>query len=285
MGHHLYNDAQFDMLKFFVFVLAAYIAVVMAMYLMQRSLLYLSARYDYIDAAALAAHGVQPWPDADDYRGYLIANDMPGRQVSTATVIVFHGNAGSAIDRVYFRDALAFTGARVLLVEYPGYGRRSGRPSEDALVNDARSTIAVMAAARPSDKLFIIGESLGAGVAAAAVSDAQTAQHVDGILLFTPWDSLAKVAARHYWYLPVSWLLRDRYDNVRNFAQFTGPKLLVIARQDSIIPAIHGQALFDSMPEPKRLLVIDGAGHNTWFGYVDESWWRSAWQYLLDGAV
>ncbi|MBX2883144.1 MAG: alpha/beta hydrolase [Granulosicoccus sp.] len=272
------------MLKFFVVLLAAYIALVMAMYLMQRSLLYLPARYD-INAAALTAKDVRAWPDADNYSGYLLANPATGENTSTTTVIIFHGNAGSAIDRLYYRDALAFTGARVLLAEYPGYGRRSGHPTEDSLVNEARSTIAAMAAARPADKLFIIGESLGAGVAAAAVSDTKTAQHVDGIVLITPWDSLVKVAARHYWYLPVRWLLRERYDSIRNLAEYKGPKLLVIASHDTIIPANHAQALFASLPESKRRLVINGAGHNNWLGFVDESWWKSLWQYLIDNAA
>lgn len=268
------------MLKILAFLLTAYIALVVAMFLMQRSLLYLPARYDGVNAAALASHGLKSWPAANNHRGFIFVNELSENHNSANTVIVFHGNAGSAIDRVYFRNALAFTGAHILLAEYPGYGRRSGRPSEDTLVGEARSIIAEIAAARPTGKVYVIGESLGAGVAAAAVSDAQIAQHVDGLMLITPWDSLVEVAARHYWYLPVKWLLRDRYDSVRNSSHYLGPKLIVIAKRDSVIPASHAQALFDSLPEPKHRLVIEEAGHNNWLGFVDESWWQSVWEYL-----
>ncbi len=247
------------MLKFTVILVTGYLSFALAMFLMQRSLLYLPSRHSDINEAALVARGVQHWPDAANYQGYLTKSETPAHSEDTATIIVFHGNAGSAIDRLYYRDLLAFTGARILLVEYPGYGHRAGKPSESVLVQEARSVIAGAANSWPNSKLYLLGESLGAGVAASAVGNARTAELVDGLLLITPWDSLAAVAKIHYWYLPVRWLLRDRYESVQHLAAYKGPKLVVVAEQDSIVPASHGQALYDAIPDSKQLFWIDGA--------------------------
>lgn len=216
----------------------------------------------------------QPWPARDAFRGLLLAPAGPLR----GTAIVFHGNAGHAGHRAHYGAALVPLGLRTVLAEYPGYGPRTGALGEESLAADAAQTIA-LARAQFGAPLLVIGESLGAGVAAAAV--ARRPDAVDGLMLITPWDRLRSVATHHYPWLPVGWLLRDRYDSVRNLAAFRGPKLVVVAGSDAIVPPAFGRALAEALPGPKRLLTIEGAGHNDWPDHVGGRWWADAIGWLL----
>ncbi|MCX8004137.1 MAG: lysophospholipase [Burkholderiaceae bacterium] len=226
---------------------------------------------------ALLSERLRPWPGAEDFRGLLA--EPPG--AARATAIVFHGNAGHAGHRAHYAQALAPFGVRVLLAEYPGYGPRDGELGEASLVADAASTIE-HAHAQFGAPLVLIGESLGAGVAAAAA--ARQRERIAALMLITPWDRLESVAAHHYPWLPVTWLLRDRYDSVRHLAAFGRPVLVAVAERDDIVPARFGRALFESLPPPKRLSTIERAGHNDWLLHVDAAWWRAALAFLLPAA-
>ena len=167
---------------------------------------------------------------------------------------------------------------RVILAEYPGYGPREGELGEASLVPDARETVALVRRQFPGP-LILAGESLGAGVAAAAAKDSD----IEALLLITPWDTLKNVAGHHYLWLPVGWLLRDRYDSAGNLAAYRGRVAVVVAEQDSIVPAKFGRALFANLPEPKRLWTIPDAEHNDWRDHVDAAWWESVLGFLYGG--
>lgn len=222
--------------------------------------------------------GLSLWPSAADYRGLLREPTVPTR----ATFILFHGNAGHAGHRAFYARELSALGLRVVLAEYPAYGPRSGELGEKSLVADAAATIA-MARKQFGGPLIVAGESLGAGVAAAAV--AQAGAGVDAVLLLTPWDNLKNVASYHYPWFPVGWILRDRYDNIANLAQFRGRIAVVVAAGDAIVPARFGRALHAALagarPQSARLVEIPGVGHNDWFDQVDARWWRELIDFLL----
>ena len=95
-------------------------------------------------------------------------------------------------------------------------------------------------------------------------------------MLITPWDRLAHLASHYYPWLPVRWLLRDRYDTLARLAGFDRPVVVAVAEQDSIVPADFGVALHAALSGPKRLMKINGAGHNDWPDRVDAAWWRRA---------
>ncbi len=240
-------------------------------YLLQDRLLYFPQR---ATVAGLAQGGLAAWPSADEFRG-LVAQPQG---TTRATAIVFHGNAGHAGHRAYYASALARLGVRVILAEYPGYGPRDGEVGEGPMVEDASRSIE-LAHRQYGPPLLVLGESLGAGVAAAAV--ARKSEAVAGLMLITPWDRLEKVASHHYPWVPVGWLLRDRYDSVAHLAGFGRPVLVAVAEHDDVVPAQFGEALYSALPEPKRLLVIRDAGHNDWPGRVDAAWWRQAVDFLL----
>ncbi len=254
-----------------------------AIALLQDRLLYFPAR---ATLAQMSSGRLAAWPSAQDFRGLVVEPGEPAGPVR-GTVVVFHGNAGHAGHRSYYADALTALGLRVILAEYPGYGPRhtaSGSAlGEASLVADAAQTLA-LAHRRYGAPLLVIGESLGTGVAAAAA--ARSRGNVSGLLLITPWDRLEHVAAFHYPWLPVRWLLRDRYDSATHLAAFEGPVMVAVAERDTIVPARFGTALHAALLGRKRLDVISAAGHNDWVLRVDEAWWRSAVAFLLgEGAL
>lgn len=241
----------------------------------QDRLLYFPERCSVGD---LLTGGLQAWPDARDFRGLLAEPAGPAR----GTAIVFHGNAGHAGHRRFYAEALTRLGLRVVLAEYPGYGPRAGDLGETSLVADAAAGIA-LAHARYGGPLLVVGESLGAGVAAQAA--ARERDKVAALWLITPWDRLASVAAHHYPWLPVTWLLRDRYDSAAALADFRRPVLVTLAERDRIIPIRFGDALYAALPEPKRRQLVQGGEHNDWIERVDAAWWREAGAFLLPAAA
>ncbi|HTN48745.1 MAG TPA: alpha/beta fold hydrolase [Burkholderiaceae bacterium] len=256
-----------------LWLVAAALALLGAIVVWQDQLIYFP---DRATVAQLDTGGLQAWPSAQDFRG-LVA-EPESERAARGTAIVFHGNAGHAGHRGFYAQALVPLGWRVVLAEYPGYGPRAGRPSEASLVRDAEATI-TLAEARHGGPLLLVGESLGAAVAAAA--GARQRELVAGLLLITPWDRLAHVGAHHYPWLPVRWLLRDRYDTLAALQGFDRPVVVAVAEQDAIVPPTLGRALHAGLNAPKRLVVIGGADHNDWPAFVDAPWWRDATEAAL----
>lgn len=254
-------------------VVLAYFVALAGVFMLQDKLLYFPQR---VSLGEIVQPGLAAWPSAGDFRG-LIA-EPPAAITVRGTVIVFHGNAGHAADRRYYADALTAQGLRVVLAEYPGYGPRDGTPSEAQLVSDAAASIALVQQTYGAP-LLVIGESLGAGVAAAATAKLKNQSFA--LLLITPWDTLANVAAYHYPWLPVRWIVGDAYNNVANVQQMTWPLMVVVAERDSIVPARFGIALYETSKVPRRLIEIPGAEHNDWSEQIDADWWRNALAFLL----
>lgn len=233
----------------------------------------------------LAATGVKnarAWPSKEQFRGVLAEPLGVVRGVAdSGTAIVFHGNAGHAGNRGEYIEVLSRKGFRVVLAEYPGYGARPGALGEVSLVADAVETIAKVRR-QFGDPVFLVGESLGAGVASAAAGQVVgSGESIAGLLLITPWDALANVAAHHYPWLPVRWLLKDRYASVANLAGFFGPTVVVLAADDRIVPARFGDALYGALSGRKMRFSVAGADHNDWIVGVDDAWWQEVMKALL----
>jgi uncharacterized protein len=175
-------------------------------------------------------------------------------------VLVCNGNAGDRSMRAPLAAALARMGLAVLLFDYRGYGGNPGHPTEEGLAADARAALAYLAG-RPEvdpERVIYFGESLGAAVALRLATERPPA----ALVLRSPFASLAEVGRRHYPLLPVSLLLRDRYDSAALAGRLDAPLLVVAGGRDQIVPASHSRRLFDAAPQPKRLVVLDGADHN-----------------------
>jgi len=155
---------------------------------------------------------------------------------------------------------LSRLGLAVLLFDYRGYGGNPGTPDEEGLAADARAALAYLAG-RPDvdpNRVVYFGESLGAAVALRLATEQPPA----ALVLRSPFASLAEVGRHHYPVVPVSLLLRDRYDSAALAGRLTAPLLVVAGARDRIVPLAHTRRLFAAAPRPKRLVVLDGADHN-----------------------
>jgi len=257
-----------------VLAVVAYVAILVLMAVMQDRLLYPSAgvAQPLLPQNELAKVGLSAWPQ-DNPIALLASSDS-----ARATVVVFHGNGGTALQRGYYVDALRSRGLRVVLAEYPAYGWRSGDVSEGELVADARRTIERVDA-EFGGPLIVWGESLGAGVAAAAVR--QLDVPVEAVILLTPWDTLPSTASAAYPWIPVRWLLRDRYDSLANLSGFDGRVAVLVAENDQVIPPARGLALYEGLTVEKRLWTFPGAGHNSWPSNPSAAWWDEVFAFAL----
>ena len=227
-------------------------------------------------ARLLADENMTLWPlAAVDYRGLIAAGDVPA---PNGTIVLFHGNGGTALDRGFYLEPLMEVGFRVVLAEYPKYGGRPGQVGEKPFVADGLETVR-LAHEQFGEPLYLLGESLGCGVAAAVASKASVP--IAGIILITPWDTLAAVAKSLFPFLPVTMLLTDKYDSVENLKSFKRNISLIGAERDEILPIIHAHNLYNSLPESnKRMWVIKGAGHNDWPFHADSYFWREITDFV-----
>ncbi len=179
-------------------------------------------------------------------------------------VIYFGGNAEEVswmLQRIGDPARGETPGTGWLLVDYRGYGSSEGTPSEEALVADALAWFDLAATLPGVDKAHILpfGRSLGSGVAVQLAH----ARPVRALILATPYDSLAAVGRHYYWYLPVDWMLRHRFDSDLLAPGMKQPLLALIAERDEVIPPARAEALFKAWGGPKRRVVLAGAGHNS----------------------
>jgi fermentation-respiration switch protein FrsA (DUF1100 family) len=173
-------------------------------------------------------------------------------------VLVCNGNGGDRSMRVELAAALNRLGHSVLLFDYRGYGGNRGRPSEDGLAADARAAQAWLAAQPGVEKLVYFGESLGAAVAVGLAVERPPA----ALVLRSPFTSLPDVAAVHYPWLPARRLLLDRYPSIERIGSIRAPLLVIAGDRDDIVPVRLSRRLYDAADEPKRYVVVPGAGHN-----------------------
>ena len=176
------------------------------------------------------------------------------------TLIVFNGNAGHRGMRAPLAAALSRHGVATLLFDYRGYGDNSGSPSEDGLAQDARAARAYVSTRADVDtgRVVFFGESLGAAVALRLATETPPF----ALVLRSPFTSLTDIGRYHYPFLPVRWLLRDRYPSLNRAESVSCPTLVIMGDRDSIIPPEQSRRLYAALAAEKRLVVIAGADHN-----------------------
>ena len=184
-------------------------------------------------------------------------------------VLFLHGNAGNLSHRM---DSIAMfhrLGYAVLIFDYRGYGRSSGKPSEAGLHGDAETAWAYLTRARgiAPENIVLFGESLGGALAAHLAAR----QRPGALVLSSVFTSVPDLAADLYPWLPARWLARLRYETRAALALADCPVLVAHSPDDEIIPYRHGQELFAAAPEPKAFLALAG-GHNEGFIFMREHW-------------
>ena len=267
-------------IRLLIYLAIAYVVLCVFLYATQRQLIYPGMGQHFSPEEVLQeshAAGLIAWSPAGhaNAEGFVLSDfhDPAPR----GTVIVLHGNGEYAWDHADTARDLHAQGFRAYLYEYPGYGGRSGVPSERTIVPDAQAVIRALDKAGLGP-VYIWGQSLGAGVAASACADESLPVH--GLLLITPWDTLPNVGATVYPFIPVHWLMTDRYDSIANLAHFAHPIVLARSDHDEIIPPRLNMNLYAHLPEPKKEIVFVGAHHNDWPSVVPDSWLDEALDFI-----
>ncbi|MES2783859.1 MAG: alpha/beta hydrolase [Pseudomonadota bacterium] len=228
-------------------VAGLYLAACAALFFAQRSLIYFPQPASFGTAAnriTLATDGAQV---------QITTRPRDG----TKALIYFGGNAED-VSASLTPIAAAFPDRSVFLMHYRGYGGSTGSPSEQALHADARALFDLASVSHKD--IVVIGRSLGSGVAVQLAAD----RPVSRLVLVTPFDSVAAIAASQFPYMPVGLLLRDRFDSAGVAGKVKAPTLVVAAEHDEVIPRSSAQRLLTQFaPGVANLQVVPGTGHNT----------------------
>ena len=173
-------------------------------------------------------------------------------------VLYAPGNGGSREGRAGIAELLADRGLTVLLMDYRGYGGNPGSPSEDGTTLDALAGVEALAeAGYPLEKIVFFGESIGGGV----VANLQARATPAGVVLRSPFTSLADLAGEHFPWLPVSWLLRDKYPVAALLASSDAPMTVIYGDHDTIVPTGLSKQVAAAVPNLHEQVQLPG-NHN-----------------------
>ena len=184
---------------------------------------------------------------------------LDARSAPIGHVLLCHGNGGNVGDRVLFAALLTAVGFDVVLFDYRGYGRSSGRPSEQGTYRDARAARACLLAQPGVDasRVLLLGESLGGAVAV----DLALAHPPAGLVLLSAFTSIRALARLHYPFIPAG-LVPDAYPSLQRIGDLRAPLLILHGDGDEVVPVSHARQLFEAAPGPKRIRTFPGVGHD-----------------------
>jgi fermentation-respiration switch protein FrsA (DUF1100 family) len=176
------------------------------------------------------------------------------------TFLAFHGNAGNIAGRSDVYEFLGQLPANVLALEYRGYGRSQGTPSEAGIYRDAEAGFRYLANTKGIAPRTIIsfGQSLGTAAAVHLAAE----QKVGGVVLEAPFPSVAAVARNRFWFLPgIALVAGSQFDTRNNLSRIATPLLIVHCMQDPVIPPNLAEEVFEDAQPPKFILRVGGYCH------------------------
>jgi len=243
-----------------ILIAAVYVLIAIILFLFQSRLIFHPNNEigSTPEANGLAFEDVYfPTENGVELNGWYIPSD------SARGVILFcHGNAGNISDRMDYIDLFNSLGMDVFIFDYRGYGRSTGNPGEKGTYADADAAWVYLTESRNIDptRIVVIGRSLGGAVAANLAYE----RPVGGLIVESSFTSVIDLASEIYWFLPVRYLSRFRYNTVEKIKDIECPKLIIHSRNDEMIPYIHGRRIFEAAAEPKEFLELSGS-HNVGF--------------------
>lgn len=236
-----------------------YLAVLTLVYIYENSLVYpLSTAAEHwqdppnanvVDVTFASA-------DGNTIHGWYLA--QPG---SEDAFLICHGNGGNLSMRGgslgRFRELL---GCNVLIFDYPGYGKSGGKPTEAGCYTSADAAILWLQEVKgiPPERIIIFGDSLGGGIAV----EASTRHRLRALILSKTFTSAPAAAKRRFFWLPVDWLMCNRFDNLSKMPRVRCPVFIASATDDEVVRFEMGKELYAASREPKEFFAMEGEKHN-----------------------
>ena len=265
------------MLSVAVTIAAVYAALLAIVYLIQSSLVY----YPGIGREAVATPAAYSLSFEQISIGTEDGETLDAWWIPAArqkgAVLLCHGNAGNISHRIDYARMFAELGYGTLLFDYRGYGKSTGKPTEEGTYRDAAAAWRWLTETRgiaPRD-VVVFGESLG-GAVAAWLAARRTPR---ALVIASSFSSVPDLGAQVYWFIPVRWLSRFQYDTAANLSKVAAPVLIAHSPTDDIIPYAHGRKLFEAAREPTTFLEL-GGGHNDGFIFTRPEWAAALGEFL-----
>ena len=237
-------------------IIIAYIVVIIFVYFYQRNLLYHPSENNYQNDT-IQFNYEEIFIKVNDeikLKSWIINKDLKNFK----TLVFFHGNAGDLSNRIYKLNELDKLDINILLISWRGFSGNEGYPTEKNLYEDAEAAIKWLNKKKVSNSQIILyGESLGTGVAVEIASK----NNFNSIILESPFTSIENSAKIYYPYLPVKFLLKDRYDSISKIKKINSPILIMHGRKDDIVPFFMGKKLFEKANSPKDSYFTDIDDH------------------------
>ncbi|MCA9216235.1 MAG: alpha/beta hydrolase [Planctomycetales bacterium] len=236
---------------------AVYLSIIACMMFIENSLVYFPQKYPA--GGEWNAGFEDAWFVADDgtkLHGWFAEHESPERHV-----LYLHGNGGNVAGLRYVAEVYReLLDANVLVFDYRGYGRSEGKPNESGVIQDSRAARRWLAdrVGVAESEIVLIGRSLGGGAAISIASEI----HPQALVLQNTFTSLPDVAQWHYPWLPVRWLMRNRYDSISKIGSIKCPVLQSHGTRDRVVPFDIGERLFQQIDSEKQFITLADGTHN-----------------------
>jgi len=235
-----------NLLLFFQIIILLYFLILIFLFFYQRNLMYHPSENNYSnDQLTVQIEKVKvDTQDGIQLLGWYHKKDIDRYK----TILFFHGNAGSLENRIHKLNHFKEMDVNFLIIAWRGFSGNKGKPSEKGLYEDGRSAINwLLKKGVNEENIIIYGESLGTGVATHLSQNRKFA----GIVLETPFTSMVDAAKKFYPYIPVSLLLKDKFNNKDKIKNVIAPVLIMHGESDQIIPFFMGKKIYEVANEPK----------------------------------
>ncbi len=202
------------------------------------------------------------------------------RKDAKVTLLWFHGNAGNLTHRYQDFMMLRGLGCQVLIVDYRGYGRSEGSPSESGLYRDGRAAYRFLTEEKnvAPEELVILGRSLGSAVATKLAGELK----IQKLILVSPFTSVRDMVP-HVLPIPgLHLLVSAEYDSWSRIRDISVPLLVIHGEEDPVIPFELGRKLYEHANEPKSFVRLPGAGHNNIGAVAGDKYRRAIGTFLFD---
>ena len=237
-------------------IFLAYLIIALFTYLYQRKLLYHPSennytgdeiQFEYKEVFIEVDKGIK-------LKSWFLEKDLKKNK----TILYFHGNAGDLTNRIHKLNELKKLNVNILIISWRGFSGNEGKPTEKNLYHDAKKSVEWLNNSGIENKNIVLyGESLGTGVAVELGQD----NSFSGIVLESPFTSIADAAKIYYPYLPVDLLIKDRYDSLKKIKNIIIPILIMHGKKDDVVPFDMGVELFEKANQPKFSYFSENDDH------------------------